>query len=220
MGGRRNSPKTRLAQARERMYRELILECAERVFAERGYERATMHEVASEAGISLRTLYAVFRGKRDLYEELLRSRSRAFVEAVGEALGGDDGLLHKLRRGVRAYVDFLLTHRDYFTIQLREGRSWGLGPSGQTRDDWALGIAMVSEFLREGMRQGIFADGDPALTAATVIAVMQVQLAGLLARDPHADPGAVASTIAVQLERLLGVAGAEGNRAPRAQATP
>jgi AcrR family transcriptional regulator len=56
-----------LEAARTRMYHDLIFECAERVFAEKGFDESTMQDVASEAGISLKTLYATFPGQdRDL----------------------------------------------------------------------------------------------------------------------------------------------------------
>ena len=42
-----------MVQARQRMYRELILQSAERVFARDGYHAARMQDIAAEAGISL-----------------------------------------------------------------------------------------------------------------------------------------------------------------------
>src|SRR5262249_13217196 len=55
-----------LEAARSRMYHDLIFECAERVFAEKGFDESTMQDVAAEAGISLKTLYATFPGKNEI----------------------------------------------------------------------------------------------------------------------------------------------------------
>ena len=67
------------------MYHDLVFEAAECVFGEKGFDHATMQDVASEAGISLKTLYAAFPGKQDLYEEIQLVRGAAFVAQVLEA---------------------------------------------------------------------------------------------------------------------------------------
>lgn len=46
--------------------RARILEAAATVFARKGYQRATMKEVAAEAGIAPGTIYLYFKNKRDL----------------------------------------------------------------------------------------------------------------------------------------------------------
>lgn len=43
-----------------------ILEAAAAVFAEKGFQRATMKEIAAEAGVVPGTIYLYFEGKRDL----------------------------------------------------------------------------------------------------------------------------------------------------------
>ena len=49
------------------MYRQVITQAAEAVFAKKGFADARMGEVALEAGISLKTLYATFPGKVELF---------------------------------------------------------------------------------------------------------------------------------------------------------
>ena len=59
--------------------REQILEAAIKVFAERGYERATNALIAQEAGISPGLIYWYFDNKEALFVEATRSRvSRVF----------------------------------------------------------------------------------------------------------------------------------------------
>src|SRR3972149_389490 len=67
-------PPPRLEVARERMYRELVFESAEHVIAEKGLEATTMQEIATEAGISLRTLYAAFPSNEEVVTEVQRVR--------------------------------------------------------------------------------------------------------------------------------------------------
>jgi AcrR family transcriptional regulator len=54
------------------MYRNFVFECAEHASAEGGYANTTMSDIAAEAGILRKTLYAVCEGKKELYSEILR----------------------------------------------------------------------------------------------------------------------------------------------------
>lgn len=63
--------------------RERILEAAAAVIARRGYQRATMKEIAAEAGIAAGTIYLYFASKRDL---LLTIADRLLNEAVDRQL--------------------------------------------------------------------------------------------------------------------------------------
>jgi hypothetical protein len=59
--------------------------------------------------------------------------------------------------------------------------------------------------IQQGIDEGVFHDGDPELLAATVTAVMQVQLAGRLYRAGGGTPDAeeiVRNTLVV-LRRML-----------------
>lgn len=49
---------------------EEILRAAETVFQTKGYQGATMAQIAKEAGISIRTLYGFFPGKERLFEKI------------------------------------------------------------------------------------------------------------------------------------------------------
>jgi len=192
-----------LEAARTRMYHDLIFECAERVFAEKGFDECTMQDVASEAGISLKTLYATFPGKNEIYAEIQAVRGVAFLERVRGASEGS--ALDKLEAGLRAFVAFLVEHDAYRRILLREGHAWGLDPATEnTREYWRAGVDHVAAVLRQGMDEGVFYEGDPELLAATVTSVMQVQLAGRLFRSgsqPNAEE--ISSGTLVVLRRML-----------------
>ena len=194
---------SRLAAAKASMYRDLVFTSAERIFAQRGFDGATMQAIAAEAGISLKTLYATFPGKEEIYREIRKQRAREFLEHAARSVRHDGTVMQRLARGMRAYVDFLLGHREYFRIQLREGRGWGLDPADDSRGEWHSGLQLQASLMREGIASGLFHDGDPELMAATAIAIMQVQLAGLVERSTKPDAEAISREIVLQLGRFL-----------------
>jgi TetR/AcrR family transcriptional regulator, regulator of autoinduction and epiphytic fitness len=62
--------------------RQAILEAAERLFAERGYVGTSVAEVAEEARVALKTVYAVFGTKAEVLRGLWNLRMRGDEEPV------------------------------------------------------------------------------------------------------------------------------------------
>jgi AcrR family transcriptional regulator len=187
------------------MYHELIFESAEHVFARKGFDDATMTEIAAEAGVSVKTVYANFPGKTELYEEIRRTRMREFVTSLLAGMEGARTPLDKLVRGIHGYLDYLVDHPDFMRIHLREGKAWALRPSGGVDEEsWQIGVGAFAQVLREGMEQGLFHEGDPDLMAMTGSAVMQVQLVRLAqGQVSHADADAIAEDTVLYIQRLF-----------------
>ncbi len=72
---RKISRRERQAAARK----ERILDAAARVFARKGYQRATTKEIADEADVGEGTIYSYFGGKRDLLLSLVSSMSEPLL---------------------------------------------------------------------------------------------------------------------------------------------
>jgi AcrR family transcriptional regulator len=201
--------KSKLEAARQRMYRELVFECAEQLFAEKGFDDTSMQDIAAEAGVSLKTVYGAFPGKKEIHREIHVVRGLQFLAAVNEAIDEGETPIDKLARGVRAYVDFLIGHQSFLKIHLRERVAWGLGPATEEAvKAWERGLAKFTEVLELGMACGDFHDGDPAMMAMMGIAIMQVQLAPLAGGASSAEASQLAEEILLQLERLLCTDGA------------
>ena len=162
-----------------------------------------MQEIASEAGISLKTLYAAFPGKHELYEEIQRVRGRAFMDRVAAAVDPEADPVERLGQAVAAYVDFLFEHRDWLRIHLQTRVSWGLRPTdGYAADYWEEGLSGFTSILQSGQQQGLFYPADSKSAAAIVQAIMQVQVAQAITRD-ETDASTTAHELMLQLRRLL-----------------
>jgi AcrR family transcriptional regulator len=70
--------------------RTLIDDAAARVFAERGYEAATMKEIARAAGVVASVIYDHYPSKRDLYIALLEQHGRVLIEGTIRPPMGSD----------------------------------------------------------------------------------------------------------------------------------
>lgn len=94
--------------------RDLILDAAERHFAERGFEGASVREIAGDAGVrNQASLYHYFDGKRRLYEAVLQRGVGLLIEAVGA--GGGAELAPYLDR----VLDYLAAHPQMAVLMQR-----------------------------------------------------------------------------------------------------
>lgn len=83
-----------------------ILEAAERIFVEVGYEGSTIRRIADEVGLSSTALYMHFSEKSEILHEICRAafaRLQAMNQAVMDEPGPSDV---RLRRLLEAYVAF------------------------------------------------------------------------------------------------------------------
>lgn len=188
---------TRREKARQRMYHGLIFEAAEEVFANKGFEASTMQDVATEAGVSMHTVYSVFDGKNELYAEIQRTRGEEFVGALGAPLETIDDPLEALERSVRAYVDFLADHPGFLRLHLREAKAWALQPA----DGPSEGVERVTQVVQRGIDLGVFHQGDAHMMALVGVAILQVWLGRMVELD-DSDRESTVQEILQQLRRI------------------
>jgi AcrR family transcriptional regulator len=111
-------PRAAVARNRETpSTRDVILDAAERRFAERGFAAVSMREIASEAGLKNQaSLYHHFNHKRALYEAVLSRGVAPVVGVVAESgrnwQGRRDGRFDEAQVGAALdrIVDFLEEH--------------------------------------------------------------------------------------------------------------
>ena len=96
------------------LYRQQLLQQSFEFFAEIGYGNITMRQLAEKLGVSTGTLYHYFPSKQAMFLQLVAEQTQAdirnFMTEVAEAPLGT-------RSRIKAILDFVDTHRDYFTKQ-------------------------------------------------------------------------------------------------------
>ena len=66
------------------MAKEIILQAAESVFAQSGYDGTTVDKIAEQAGVTKKLLYYHFKSKREILLELLRLHANDLSEHIDE----------------------------------------------------------------------------------------------------------------------------------------
>lgn len=90
--------RTTARQEPESAKRRDILEGARRVFFDKGFDGASMDEVAKTAGVSKATIYVYFGSKEELFEALVLSERAKSAERLFEMDPASDDIAGLLRR--------------------------------------------------------------------------------------------------------------------------
>jgi AcrR family transcriptional regulator len=92
--------------------RDLILDAAERRFAERGFTGVAMREIAADVGLrNQASLYHHFRNKRALYEAVLARGLEPIVAVVAESYRAGTTLEpHAVAASLDRLIDYLIEH--------------------------------------------------------------------------------------------------------------
>ena len=192
-----NSNEGPLQKARKTAYRQFIVEAAEKVFAERGFEAAKIQDIADEAGVSVGTIYGVFGSKSELFGVVLTHRLPELANRCRETAISATTSLDRLTNGLNAYIIYLLEHPHFLKLHLRE-HSWGLGPIRATTEQlraWREGLELEAAILKEAIEDGVVIEEDPHRLARCIMAVHQVQLWDWIENDASEPIDQVAARI-------------------------
>jgi AcrR family transcriptional regulator len=173
------------------LYREAVLDAAERVFGEDGYEAAKVQRIAAESGVSLTTLYNVFDSKWGIYRAVHERRISEVMQSAGAIMTGHAPALDMLIAGTRMQLAFFMEHLDYTKMQLKEVTAWStveLLKSPEQVEGLGVGLAHLASLFRRGIEEGDFVADDPELMARMLIACQQVRLAMWLDEGAQQDP--------------------------------
>ncbi len=103
------------------MKKELILEAAEKLFVEKGYEGTSIRELAHAAGVNIAMISYYFGSKEKLMEELVEHKA-GYTRLKLEELNKQDHLnsREKLEHIIEYYVDKIFSNRKYHVMIHRE----------------------------------------------------------------------------------------------------
>lgn len=131
---------------RGRRSNELLLQAAEEVFGELGYHEASVAEIVRKAGVAQGTFYIHFKGKREIFAELLRRINQHIRARSSEASTGAKTFIEAERLGFEAFFRFVIERpKIYRLIWEAEFVDPGLRREYQTKivGNWAKRLATM-----------------------------------------------------------------------------
>ena len=166
-----------------------LLEAAERVFAEKGLDRAKVEDITTQAGLSKGAFYLHFNSKGDAFKELL-SEMLAHLQARMDAVKGaclpslDQDLEQSLEQGLTRDLEmfeFIWKNRALMRITLEGGRS---ADYQHLIEHFASNAQRETEILlRQGVASGVYRKNLDVEVAAAFVAGGYDRFARQLVRE-------------------------------------
>lgn len=161
--------------------RQAILDVAEQVFAEFGFERASMSEICARVGGSKATLYNHFPSKEMLFFEVMEVMDQvtgAEFDAAHSAIDpSTEDMAESLRHFGESFLSFL------YSPKMQSQRHLAIAEAGRTklgRVVYERGVlrsqTLVAEFLGAAMRLGKLRQADPDVAARHLYGLLESEL--------------------------------------------
>ena len=134
-----------------------ILDASLKVFARFGYKKATVEDIARQAGMTKGNLYLYVKNKRDMYEKTITHALLRWQAKVSEDVAKKDDVEDMFVTMCTKAFEYLAQDNDLRTVLMNDPAIFPLSP----REDRFAGINrasmnMLSSIIQKGIDQGRF----------------------------------------------------------------
>ena len=183
---KRRSGRPAAAEAARR--HEALLDLAGQVFLEKGYQGASVGEIAARASASKETIYSRYPTKKDLFIAVMRRRAEAGFQILSDFLHSNKPIGGALRSYAEILIFPLVDNETLRLLRAIIGNAETLPEPAEAF--WATGptrvYQMVAEMMQVRMESGELRKADPAQAMHLFVALCTGRFwsQGLLAIRP------------------------------------
>ncbi len=144
-----------------------LVTAARELFAEHGYDGASIRAITQRAGANLGAITYHFGSKDALYEAAMESVAEPMRNHLREAAGSTGTALDRIDRMVRAMFEYLRTNPAMPRLLTQQLASIRPLP-GPARNTLRANIGLMASLIAEGQQDGSIRPGDPTLMALSI----------------------------------------------------
>lgn len=150
-------------QAYRESLREEILDATRQLLVLNGYEATSIRNIAAKVGCSPGILYHYFEDKPAIVAHLVRETFQKLSARLAAIREDSSPVLDRLRRALRAYVEFGLEHPHHYAILFMKTDSWHENETIMTafKEDGFRTFSCLRNLSEEALKAGVLR---PALT--------------------------------------------------------
>jgi AcrR family transcriptional regulator len=179
----------RLTRAEQReKTRGCLVEAATKVFSRRGYDKASLDEVAEEAGFTKGAVYSNFKGKEDLFLATIDAHFEQRLEAVRLLLAEEPGEQGTAYAGGMDFMNQLNSDPEYFALFFE---FWAYAQRNPAVKRKFLPVVQRFRSALAELFQAKSDDGVELPIATEHLSSMLIAMAAGVAMERELDPGAV-----------------------------
>ena len=158
-----------------------IFTTAIKLFAEKGYENTGIEEITAVAGVAKGSLYYHFETKEELFDMLLEEGYKLLNNSIEIKSRHCTNALDKLKALLMVQIKSIIKYQDFVTVIINNT----LGETPRTKKCQTAVyeyVGKIKEIIDEGIREGIFYDGD---AEGIAIGLFGINFSNILYRLKH-----------------------------------
>lgn len=173
-----------------------VLEAAQSLFAEQGFDAVSISNIADRAGVSKANIYHHFSSKTELYYAVLKSACSASAELLSELDEQEESFESRLRQFARCHLKNLLENQDASNLVIREFLDEFANIKNEifkgefNEQDFDSNFGKLLDIIRAGQASGdLRQDINGAVMASLIISsnIMFLKSRDVLSRLPTSD---------------------------------
>ena len=136
--------------------KELIINAAIKVFADKGFYTANVADVAKEAGVADGTIYLYFKNKDDLLISLFETKMEQILRRFSSLIDSTQSADEKLRQFIHLYFQIIEEDQnlaEVFQVELRQSGKFLKDYHNQKFIDF---LNLIGDILHQGQSDGQF----------------------------------------------------------------
>jgi AcrR family transcriptional regulator len=166
------------ATADDSAKRRQIVEGAREIFLAKGFDAASMSDIARTAGVSKGTLYVYFENKEQLFEAIVHEECQVHAESTFDLDHSDHDVEAVLTRLGDAFLGFLCSPEKASALRTVIAIADRMPEIGRVFYETgpAVGIAKLADYLKTQNEAGVLAVDDCTVAAAQFLDACQSTL--------------------------------------------
>jgi TetR/AcrR family transcriptional regulator len=154
--------------------REYIIDAAEKLFIDKGYDNVPMNDIANEVGVNRATLYLYFKNKDSLYFAVLQRGLYLMRDAFQESIKEDQTGLERLIALCHSFFSYCKEHPEYYQeLCYARTRSFDIGQIESANEQMIVAQELMDAIchsIKIGIEDGsIKKELEPMKTAVFVV---------------------------------------------------
>ena len=151
-----------------------IIKNAMELFAKRGYEGASLDEVAAASDINKAMIFYYFKNKAGLYEAVMREILETMYKEIQKAKEECSSIKEELRAFVLTHASFAKRYPYFSALMLRELSDGGLHIPQLMFESMKKLFMLLGDILARGQKEGLFCNVLPVAVHFMIIGTINL----------------------------------------------
>ena len=143
-----------MRQKKPEKYKKII-DAATKVFAEKGFYKARVSDIAQEAGIADGTIYIYFDHKDDILISLFEEKMKAVLDNMKEQIRSETDPLRKIEKFALVHLKLIRDNKDIAEIIQVELRQSSRFMKNYHNTRFLEYLDLIGDIIEEGKKRGL-----------------------------------------------------------------